>query len=211
MVASGDENGVVKLWDVGKSKMIHQFTCHTDRVAGLVFNPSLLEMATCSGDRTVRFYDLEPTGMRLLQSCVPDTKAPRAISYDPSGSALISATQNGVKTWSTTQSVCHDVHDVDLRTIKDMQFTSSGQVVLCSINTAQTFVVINVVNPSLFRPLRPATPPVGAAAATQPRTLYPQTAGASSDATVRREPSAVASRSDQTRLQCVARTRRSPH
>ncbi len=64
VLATGDETGVLKLWDRNVSFQ-HQLNIHTENIRGISFGPENIKMLTCSDDKTARVTDVE-TGKEEL-------------------------------------------------------------------------------------------------------------------------------------------------
>ena len=58
-VASGGEEGAVKIWDLRAGKMMTEFHDHGGPVYDVEFHPHEFLLASASADRTVNFWDLE--------------------------------------------------------------------------------------------------------------------------------------------------------
>lgn len=57
-IATGDDNGIVKLWDVRQSKEVMNFSLHEDFVSGFCYNSEAQVLISVSGDATLCSYDL---------------------------------------------------------------------------------------------------------------------------------------------------------
>ncbi|KAJ1663115.1 WD domain repeat-containing protein 55 [Coemansia sp. RSA 1813] len=58
IVATGDEAGGVKLWDVRKNKPAFSYTEHVDYISDMVFNEPKRHLLTTSGDGCLSVYDV---------------------------------------------------------------------------------------------------------------------------------------------------------
>jgi len=58
ILAIGDINGNVELWDISSQKMISKVKAHTAQVNDIQFNPLLKQMATASNDKTLKIYNI---------------------------------------------------------------------------------------------------------------------------------------------------------
>ncbi|GFR19764.1 hypothetical protein TNCT_196761, partial [Trichonephila clavata] len=58
-IASGSEDGVIKLWDLPAGKLRTEFKGHSSGVSDIEFHPNELLLGSCSSDQYVKFWDLE--------------------------------------------------------------------------------------------------------------------------------------------------------
>ena len=72
LVATGSADNTVKVWDIEKGHMTHNFTGHSGVVTRVAFHPdpSRLQLVSCSEDGTVRLWDLN-TNQCVLSFLVP--------------------------------------------------------------------------------------------------------------------------------------------
>jgi WD40 repeat protein len=59
ILALGDVNGTVELWDVSQRKKISEVKAHTAQVNDIQFNKLLMQMATASNDHTVKIFNIK--------------------------------------------------------------------------------------------------------------------------------------------------------
>ena len=64
LLASGSENGTVRLWDANTGRHLRTLTGHTDWVMSVSFSPDGQTLASGSEDGTVRLWDAN-TGRHL--------------------------------------------------------------------------------------------------------------------------------------------------
>ena len=71
----------------------------TDFIRGLAFSPDGKTLASASGDRTVRLWDVA-TGTQLGNPLVGDTKQVESVAFSPDGQFLVScADDRTVRLW----------------------------------------------------------------------------------------------------------------
>lgn len=98
LAATGDRNGVVKLWNIGAGKEQLRFSAHTQTVTGVVFIPNGEKLVTTSRDRKIKIWDLM-TG-KLLRTLSDHDNWVNAIAIHPDGEILASAGRDGIKLWN---------------------------------------------------------------------------------------------------------------
>jgi WD40 repeat protein/energy-coupling factor transporter ATP-binding protein EcfA2 len=57
ILALGDVNGNIELWDIIENKKISEVKAHTAQVNDIRFNPVLRQMASASNDKTIKIYN----------------------------------------------------------------------------------------------------------------------------------------------------------
>src|SRR5262249_15973501 len=75
------EQNAVRLWDIIAGKEISAFVGHAGDINGLWVEPKANELATCSADRTIRYWDLT-TGKQQRQLSLPNEAGPTVFSPD---------------------------------------------------------------------------------------------------------------------------------
>ncbi|MDH2428580.1 hypothetical protein [Sphaerisporangium sp. TRM90804] len=61
-LATGDLEGVIRLWDTATGRQLHRLTGHTDQVSMIRFHPGGSALISQGEDRTVRLWDLDRLG-----------------------------------------------------------------------------------------------------------------------------------------------------
>jgi hypothetical protein len=94
ILAIGDRDGMIELWDVEKRIRISEMKGHNARVSAISFNPKFNQMATSSYDKTIRIWNRDDfTEPPITLSDNDDYVL--AIEFSPAGDALVSATRTG--------------------------------------------------------------------------------------------------------------------
>ncbi|HXQ32402.1 MAG TPA: hypothetical protein VN843_00135, partial [Anaerolineales bacterium] len=80
------------VWDAVSGKELQTITGHTARIFDLAFSPDGKTIATASGDRTAKLWDVH-TGRLFLTLDAPDGVT--GVAFHPDGSQLAMAVQDG--------------------------------------------------------------------------------------------------------------------
>ncbi|QRV74307.1 transcriptional repressor rco-1 [Ceratobasidium sp. AG-Ba] len=71
-IATGAEDGPVRVWDTKTKQIHHYFRGHTSDVYSLSFSPDGRTIFSGSGDATIRIWDIETKESRVLKIIEPD-------------------------------------------------------------------------------------------------------------------------------------------
>jgi WD40 repeat protein/uncharacterized protein YraI len=100
-LASGDWNGLVKLWNASTDIEIYTFRSASNRVNSVAFSPDGTRLAAGGQDTVVRWWDLV-TGTELKELTGP-TRAVNAVAFSPVGNLVAVASDDGtVYLWDAT-------------------------------------------------------------------------------------------------------------
>ena len=97
LLALGDADGNVELWDVNLRKKISSVKAHTARVNDIRFNTSLKQMATAGEDKAIKIFDIKDPG-DLSEPPVTFTDNDGiilVIEFSPDSKALIAGASGG--------------------------------------------------------------------------------------------------------------------
>ena len=97
-LASADEDGTVRLWDVGTGERISILAGHTDKVTSVVYSPDGRTLASGSRDNTVRLWDTHTN--QLKRTLTGHSHWVDAVAYSPDGMRVASASEDStVRLW----------------------------------------------------------------------------------------------------------------
>lgn len=66
LLATGDRNGIVRVWDAGNGALMAEMSGHTDQVTSLAFSPDNSLLVSGSLDRTARIWDIDNLKERFV-------------------------------------------------------------------------------------------------------------------------------------------------
>ncbi|HHP7230751.1 MAG TPA: WD40 repeat domain-containing protein [Xenococcaceae cyanobacterium] len=98
LVASGNNDGVVKFWNLRSGTFTSQFKPHNQLISEVVFTPDGKTLITASYDRTIKIWDLESG--QLVNTLVGHTGEVRAITLHPMLPVLASGGNDGIILWN---------------------------------------------------------------------------------------------------------------
>lgn len=91
-IASGDWDGLVKLWDARTFAEIYTFRSGSNRVDSVAFSPDSSRLAAAGQDSIVRLWDLT-SGVEVMQLSEP-TATINQIAFSPTGAVLAAASDD---------------------------------------------------------------------------------------------------------------------
>lgn len=98
VLASGEDDGRVKFWNIREGKIISEFLPHKQRITSLAFTPQGNILITGSLDRTIKIWDIV-TG-KLLYVLEGHSDLIRDLAVHPNGKILASASNDGIRLWN---------------------------------------------------------------------------------------------------------------
>ncbi len=98
ILASGHQDGAVRLWDVTSGLEIQQLLGHTEGIWGVCFDPGGRVLASASQDKSVRLWDVASAAQTAKLD--GHTNAVYGVCFSPDGKTLISASYDqSVRLW----------------------------------------------------------------------------------------------------------------
>jgi WD40 repeat protein len=97
ILATGDVNGNVELWDINLRKKISEVKAHNAQINDIQFNPTLRQMATASNDKTLKIFSIkDPTDLTEPPITFTDNEGfVLVIQFSPDGQLIVSGTYEG--------------------------------------------------------------------------------------------------------------------
>jgi WD40 repeat protein/serine/threonine protein kinase len=90
LLASGGEDGTVRVWNIAQGSEVHVFLEHTGRVGCLDFAPGGRRLASGGSDGTVRLWDAIAGGQGETLARLPDAVV--SVAFSPDGRRFAAAT-----------------------------------------------------------------------------------------------------------------------
>jgi len=99
LLAIGDVNGNVELWDISQNKMISEVKAHTAQINDIRFNTTLKQMATASTDKTLKIFNIkDPADLTEPPITFSDNDGfILVIQFSPDGQLIVSGAYEGAQ------------------------------------------------------------------------------------------------------------------
>ncbi len=105
LLATGDTDGEIRLWQVRTGKQLFTFKGHTGWVWSVAWSPDGQTLVSGSEDQTLGLWDV-PTG-KCLKTLYGHTSLVRSVTWSPEGETLASASEDQtVRLWDVPTGKC---------------------------------------------------------------------------------------------------------
>jgi WD40 repeat protein len=97
ILAIGDVNGNVELWDINLRKKISEVKAHSAQINDIQFNTTLKQMATASNDKTIKLFNIkDPADLTEPPISFADNEGfVLVMQFSPDGQLIISGAYEG--------------------------------------------------------------------------------------------------------------------
>jgi WD40 repeat protein len=97
-LASGGDDGIVKIWDVNTGNLLKSLNGHRDAVTSVSFSPKYNKVASGSMDKTIKIWDVYSGA--LLVTMTEHKLGVTSVSFSKDGSEIASGSDDGtIKIW----------------------------------------------------------------------------------------------------------------
>ncbi len=131
-IATGCEDGILRLWDVASGAKLVEFPGHTDRIMCLTISSNGTTIVTGSDDGTTRIWDIgNGKELYLLRA---STQAVHSVAFSLDGTRIVTVSEDGTACiWDiATQEQIAILSDHNIR-LRQAIFTGDGErIVSCS-------------------------------------------------------------------------------
>ncbi|CAB4376841.1 uncharacterized protein OCT59_018778 [Rhizophagus irregularis] len=93
-LATGDDNGIIKLWDIRNGNEIMKYSEHLDFISDFAFRLDTKTLLSTSGDGTLSVYDIRRPGLVAMSDNQDDELLSIAVVKD--GRKVVVGTQEGI-------------------------------------------------------------------------------------------------------------------
>jgi len=140
LLATGHDDGKVRLWDVQSRKLLRELTGHGLPVSALAFHRDGTRLASAGEDRVIHLWEVE-TG-RLAGSLKGHTDRIPALAWEPTGDRLVSAGwDTTARVWNTTTDLPEILLNSHADQVNVVAFSPDGKLLACadSANTVHVW------------------------------------------------------------------------
>ncbi|NMF61279.1 eIF2A-related protein [Brasilonema octagenarum] len=142
LLAVGDTNGQIRVWQVANGKEIFNFQAHTSWIVSIAFSCDGVTFVSGSKDRTIRLWDVR-TGecLKILQE---HSSVVTSVVFSPDGQTLASGSADQtIRLWDVRTGECLKTLQEHSNVVRSVIFSPDGQT-LASGSTDQTVRLWNV-------------------------------------------------------------------
>lgn len=153
-LASGSDDGKVKLWDVTSGELLRTLDGHEGAIYSVAFDPMGRTLASGGDDSSVRLWDTASGKLlRTLDAlkeyfteAIYSTGAVYSVAFDPAGRTLASAGSNIVRLWDTISGkLLNTLKDETSYTVESLAFDPTGRTLAsgctASVNSVKLWKV----------------------------------------------------------------------
>jgi WD40 repeat protein len=109
ILASGNDDHTVKLWDVSTGQCYKTLGGHTNAICAIAWSPDGRAIASGSSDRTVKLWDIRTEECR--QTLKGHASRVWSVAWSPDGKVLASGSEDcTVKLWDVSTGQCHHTY-----------------------------------------------------------------------------------------------------
>lgn len=124
-LASGSNDGTIKLWDVRDGKCLKTLQEHTSGVQSVAFSPDGQTLASGSNDQTVRLWDVRDG--KCLRTLRGYTNWVMSLTFSPEGKTLVSGSNDHiVRLWDITTGECLKILQGHISGVQSVAFSPRG-------------------------------------------------------------------------------------
>jgi WD40 repeat protein/serine/threonine protein kinase len=126
-IATGGEDGVVRLWDTTSGALIDQFRGHSRKLVSIAFRPDGRRFLTTSADGTVRQWD-STSGREAESPYERHTGMVVTAAYSPDGQWIASVgTDRTIRVWSAARRQDVAILHGHTGEVRELAFTDDGR------------------------------------------------------------------------------------
>jgi predicted NACHT family NTPase len=127
LLATGDVDGLVRLWDAATGRELLICKGHTNRINSIAFSPNGEILASGSGDQTAKLWNIKSG--ECLNTLQGHTNWVKSIAFSPNGEMLVSGSYDQtVKLWDIKSSECLNTLQGHTNRVMSVAFSPNGEM-----------------------------------------------------------------------------------
>ncbi|BAY25138.1 WD-40 repeat-containing protein [Calothrix sp. NIES-2100] len=129
ILATGDANGEIRLWQIDDGQPILTFKGHTGFVRSIAFSPDGQILVSASVDKTIKLWSVNDG--KCLQTLQGHSDRVESVAYSPDGQLLVSGSYDQtLRIWSANTGQCLQVLEGHTNEIWSVAFSPDSQTVV---------------------------------------------------------------------------------
>jgi WD40 repeat protein len=126
LLASGSEDGIVRLWDTHTGEALLMLEGHSSAVRSVAFSPEAPLLASGSHDHTIRLWNLATRqSVAVLRG---HRERVRSVAFSPDGRLLASSSDDyTIRLWEVATGRCTDILEGHTNLVMSVVFSPDGQ------------------------------------------------------------------------------------
>jgi serine/threonine protein kinase len=127
LLASGEDNKSIKLWDLNNQQLIANYTGHTQAITSVIFNDNDTILATASDDQTINLWDVNT--LAKIHTFPGHTHAVKSLTFHPHKQILASGSwDKTIKIWDLNTGLGLDTLTGHQLQVNAVAFSPQGQL-----------------------------------------------------------------------------------
>ncbi|MEM7759907.1 MAG: NB-ARC domain-containing protein [Cyanobacteria bacterium P01_A01_bin.40] len=149
LLATGDIDGQIRLWQMLKGKLLLTFKGHDNWVRSVAFSPDSHTLASASYDKTVKLWDCR--NGKSIGTYIGHSHGVASVTFSANGQILASGSYDKtVKFWAVSECNCIRTCDEHSDWVNSVAFSADGQI-LASGSADQTIKLWDVSSGNCIR------------------------------------------------------------
>jgi len=108
ILASGEDDKSIKLWDLKTQQLIANLKGHTQAITAVKFNPNGTILATASDDKTIKLWDIQT--LTIIQTLSGHSHAVKSLAFHPHGLLASGSWDKTIKIWDINTGKIWDIN-----------------------------------------------------------------------------------------------------
>ena len=127
ILASGEDDKRIKLWDLNTQQLIANLTGHTQAITSVIFIKNSTILATASNDKTINLWDVKT--LTKIHTFTGHSHAIKSLAFDPNGQFLASGSwDKTIKIWDINTGLTLNTLTGHKLQVNAVAFSHQGQL-----------------------------------------------------------------------------------